>query len=73
MYLNCCQVYYGDSYAKELGIDIQAFGKNGQMTSSKQVDLPRVDNLIIPTSIDHVFDPSQEDRTRSVEGMLLFA
>ena len=72
MYLNFCQVYYGDSFAKELGIDIQAFGKNGQMTLSKESDLPRVDNLIIPTSIDRVFDPSQEDRLRSVKGKLLF-
>ena len=72
MYLNCCQVYYGDSYAKEFGIDIQAFGKGCQITSSKESDLPRVDSLIIPTSIDHVFDASQEDRSRSVEGILLF-
>ncbi|CAL1533833.1 unnamed protein product [Lymnaea stagnalis] len=43
-------VYYGDSYAKELGIDMEVVGKASRISSSKPSEHPRVNDFIIPTS-----------------------
>ncbi|CAL1543625.1 unnamed protein product [Lymnaea stagnalis] len=65
-------VYYGDSYAKELGINIQVVGKVSRKRSAQS----KVLDPVIPTSNGCVHDPSQEDRGCSpsapVEGTDIF-